>query len=155
MVLMLSKLLLGCLPNVWTDGSLVREQVTGVSSSGAHQSEDCWGGRRCGHVDRVRPEREVQSSSGFCSVFSWTSFQSVKRAETWCVILALQSADAVHLDVDNLGVVRHVGRLVGMDVVVPLLLSLSLMVIFFCLLRGCFIVEVLTRFGLPRSKVML
>ena len=28
-----------------------------------------------------------------------------------CVILALQSADAVHRSVDNLGVVRHVGRL--------------------------------------------
>ena len=29
----------------------------------------------------------------------------------WCVILALQSSGAVHLGVDNLGVVRHVGRL--------------------------------------------
>ena len=29
----------------------------------------------------------------------------------WRVILALQSSDAVHLGVDNLGVVRHVGRL--------------------------------------------
>ena len=29
----------------------------------------------------------------------------------WCVILALQSSSAVHLGVDNLGVVRHVGRL--------------------------------------------
>ena len=50
-------------PNVWTDGILVRDQVTGVSSSGAgffaHQSEDCWGGRRWSHVDRVRPERLV------------------------------------------------------------------------------------------------
>ena len=27
------------------------------------------------------------------------------------VILALHSADAVHIGVDNLGVVRHVGRL--------------------------------------------
>ena len=45
-------------PDVWTDGSLVQDQVTGVSSSGAgfyaHQSDDCWG-RRWGHVDRVRP----------------------------------------------------------------------------------------------------
>ena len=30
----------------------------------------------------------------------------------WCIILALQSSGAVHLGVDNLGVVRHVGRLV-------------------------------------------
>ena len=29
----------------------------------------------------------------------------------WGVILALQSSCAVHLEVDNLGVVRHVGRL--------------------------------------------
>ena len=37
-------------PNVWTDGSLVLDQVTGVSSSTAaifaHQSQDCWGGCR-------------------------------------------------------------------------------------------------------------
>ena len=46
-------------PNVWTDGSLVLDRVTGVSSSGsgffAHQSENCWSGRRRGHVDGVRP----------------------------------------------------------------------------------------------------
>ena len=29
----------------------------------------------------------------------------------WSVILALQSVDAVHLGVDNLGLVRHIGRL--------------------------------------------
>ena len=29
----------------------------------------------------------------------------------WCVILALLSSGAVHLGTDNLGVVRHVGRL--------------------------------------------
>ena len=29
----------------------------------------------------------------------------------WGVILALQSSDAVHLEVDNLGMVPHVGRL--------------------------------------------
>ena len=37
--------------------------------------------------------------------------QSVQRAEFWCVIPALQANDGVHLGVDNLGVVRHVGRL--------------------------------------------
>ena len=31
----------------------------------------------------------------------------------WSVILALQFSDAVHLGVDNLGVVRHVGRLLS------------------------------------------
>ena len=39
--------------------------------------------------------------------------QSVQRAELWGVILALQSSSAVHLRVDNLGVVRHVGRILA------------------------------------------
>ena len=37
--------------------------------------------------------------------------QSVQRDEFWSVILALQANDGVHLGVDDLGVVRHVGRL--------------------------------------------
>ena len=102
-------------PNVWSDGSLVLDQVTGVSSSGAgffaHQSENCWSGRRWGHVDRDRPESDVQSCRGFCSVPG--PLQTVQRAEMWCVILALQSSGAVQFGVDNLGVVRHVGRLLS------------------------------------------
>ena len=43
----------------------------------------------------------------FCSC----PLQSVQRAEFWSDILALQANDGVHLGVDNLGVVRHVGRL--------------------------------------------
>ena len=73
------------------------------------QSENCWSDRRWGHVDHVRPEGEVRSCRGFCSVPG--PLQSVQRAEMWSVILALQSSGAVHLGVDNLGVVRHVGRL--------------------------------------------
>ena len=61
-----------------------------------------------GHVDRVRPEGAVQSCRGFCSVPG--PLQSVQRAEMWGVILALLSSGAVHLGVDNLGVVRHVAR---------------------------------------------
>ena len=38
---------------------------------------------------------------------------SLFRAEMWGVILALQTSRAVHLGVDNLGVVRHVGRQLG------------------------------------------
>ena len=70
----------------------------------AHQPECCWGSRRWGHVDLVRPRAFLQ---GFCYVPG--PFQTVQRAELW--ILALQSSGAVHLGVDNLGVVRHVGRL--------------------------------------------
>ena len=46
---------------------------------------------------------------GFCSVLG--PVQSARRAEFWGVILALQANDVVHLGVDNLGVARHVGRL--------------------------------------------
>ena len=100
-------------PNVWIDGSLVLDQVTGVSSSGAgffaHQSVNFWIDRRWGHVDHVHPEGEFQFCKGFCFVPG--PLQSVHRAEMWGIILALQSFCAVHLGVDNLGVARHVGRL--------------------------------------------
>ena len=70
-------------PNVWSDGSLVLDQVTGVSSSGAgffaHQSVNLWDDRRWGHVDLVRPEGDVQSCRGFCSVPG--PLQSVQSAE--------------------------------------------------------------------------
>ena len=59
----------------------------------------------------VQLDHVVQSSGGFFSVPG--RLQSVQRAELWGVILALQSSDAVHIGVDNLGVVRHVGRLLN------------------------------------------
>ena len=102
-------------PDVWTDGSLVLDHLTGVSSSGsgffAQQAEHFWNGRRWGHVDGVRVDPDFASCRGFCSVPG--PLQSVQRAEMWGVILALQTSRAVHLHVDNLGVVRHVGRLLG------------------------------------------
>ena len=97
-------------PNVWTDGSLVLDRVTGVSSSGAgffaHQSGDLWDNRRWGHVDVVRLEGDLPCCRGFFS--GPGPLQSV---QLWGVILALQSSGAVHFGVDNLCVVRHVGRL--------------------------------------------
>ena len=115
MVLILMCLLLGCLTLLGSGPMEVLFWIRSLASLPlvrvffAHQSSDCWNGRRWGHVDRVRPEGEDQSCRGFCSVPG--PLQSVQRAEMWGVILALQSADAVHLGVDNLGVVRHVGRL--------------------------------------------
>ena len=77
-------------PNVWTDGSLVLYQVAGISSSGsgffAHQSENCWSGRRWGHVDGVRPD------DGFCLVVVFAPSLGLfgrSRAEMWGVTLAL------------------------------------------------------------------
>ena len=100
-------------PNVWTDGSLVLDKVAGVSSSGAgffaHQAALLWDVRTWGQVDRLQSVGDFPACRGFCSVPG--PYQSVQRAEMWGVILALQSSGAVHLGVDNLGVVRHVGRL--------------------------------------------
>ena len=100
-------------PNVWTDGSLVLDRITGVSSSGAgffaHQSVNFWDHRRWDHVDPVRSVGDFSSCHGFCSVPG--PLQSVQRAEMWGILLALQSSGADHLGVDNLGVVRHVGWL--------------------------------------------
>ena len=100
-------------PTVWSDGSMVLDSVTGVSAAGAgmfaHQSDFCWRDRKWGHVDCVQSVGVDHSCSAFVSVAG--PLQTVQRAELWGVILALQSADAVHIGVDNLGVVRHVGRL--------------------------------------------
>ena len=100
-------------PEVWSDGSVVLDSVTGVSAAGAgmlaHQSELCWRDRRWCHVDRVQSVGVDHSCRAFVSVPG--PLQTVQRAELWGVILALQSADAVHVGVDNLGVVRHFGRL--------------------------------------------
>ena len=74
-----------------------------------HQAEHFWRSRRWGHVDGVRINPDVASCTGFCSVPG--PLQSVQRAEMWGVIFALQTSRSVHLGVDNLGVVRHVGRL--------------------------------------------
>ena len=102
-------------PNVWSDGSLVLDSVTGVSAAGAgffsHSPEDCCRGSSWGHIDDTSLDGVQRSCRGFCSVPG--PLQSVQRADMWGVILALQSSSAVHLGVDNLGVVRHGGRLVA------------------------------------------
>ena len=51
----------------------------------------------------------VSACRGFLSVPGL--LQTVQRAELWGVVLALQAGDGIHLGVDNLGVVRHVGRI--------------------------------------------
>ena len=74
----------------------------------AHQDERFWRGCRWGHIDGVRSNLAQVHCRGFSSVPG--PLQTVQRAEMWGVVLALQTSRAVHL-VDNLGVVRHVDRL--------------------------------------------
>ena len=69
-----------------------------------------WASWRWGRWDDdVGDDAVVSACRGFCSVSG--PLQTVQRAELWGVILALQASDGVHLGVDNLGVVRHVGRI--------------------------------------------
>ena len=122
-------------PNVWSDGSLFLDQVTGVSSSDAgffaHQSENCWSGMSMVFV-QVEKFRLVEVSVlflGLCSQFRelkcgvpsqlcspLVRFTLVLTIWVWFVVLG-----------DFL-----------MVVLVPLLLSLSRMVICSCLFGGCF-----------------
>ena len=81
----------------------------------SHLPGRLWAGRRWGHLDDdVGGGRASRSCCGYCSVPG--PLQIVQRAEFCGVILALQAANAVHLGVDNLGVVRHVGRLLDGNV---------------------------------------
>ena len=105
-------------PDVWIDDSLVRDEVSGACSSGAgffaHLPGCLWADRRWGHLDDGGDcGGAPESCRGYCSVPG--PLQSAQRAEFWCVILALQSKGGVHLGVDNLRVVRHVGRLLDAD----------------------------------------
>ena len=96
-------------PDVWTDGGRIEDRLSTVSSSGAGfssgHSDRFWAGCTWWHVDSDdQGDRAVASCRGYCSVPG--PLQTVQRAEFWGVILA-----CVHLGVDNLNVVRHVGRL--------------------------------------------
>ena len=93
---------------------MVDDKVSGVSSAGAgcftfrvRRLWDCW---NWGHWDDDVGDGSVVSA---CRVFLSLPgpLQTVQRAELWSVILALQASDGIHLGVDNLGVVRHVGRI--------------------------------------------
>ena len=101
-------------PDVWTDGSRVEDRLSTVSSSGAGfssgHSSRFRAGRSWGHVD---DDDQVNQTVAYCRVYCSVPgpLQSVQRAELWGVILALQASCGVHLGVDNLNVVRHVGRL--------------------------------------------
>ena len=104
-------------PNVWTDGSLVADELAGTASAGAgvfaHVSGSCWFYRRWGHLELLPNDQQLGVER--CTLYSSLPgpLQSVQRAEMWGVILALQAAHAVHLGVDNLNVVRHVFRILA------------------------------------------
>ena len=78
-------------PDVWTDGSLVEDKVSGASSAGAgcftYRCSRLWADWRWGHLDEdVGEDAVVSACRGFCSVPG--PLQSVQRAEFLSVILA-------------------------------------------------------------------
>ena len=143
-------------PDVWTDGSLVDDKMSGVPLRGAgcftSRVRRLWASWKWGHWDDdVGDGSVVSACRGFCSVPG--PLQTVQRAELWGVMLALQASDGVHLGVDNSGVVRHVGRILdgwGSSCLCELLLDGDLLF----LLRGCFTLvgEILSVF--QRLRVM-
>ena len=142
-------------PDVWTDGSLVEDKVSGASSSGSGFSSflsgHLWAHRRWGHLDDgIGGDRAIGACRDFCSVSG--PLQTVQRAEFWVVFLALQAADGIHFGVDNLNVVRHVGRLLDGNVTSRPAELVERMAILLRLLVGCFGLEVWTLFGLLRCK---
>ena len=101
-------------PDVWTDGSFVRDELSGVGAGGcgvySSRSGAGWFHRRWGHLELLPPgDLGVERCVLFDSIRG--PLQSVQRAELWGIIVALQCSSAVDLGVDNLNVVRHVGCL--------------------------------------------
>ena len=77
-------------PDVWTDGSLVEDKVSGASFVGAGCStcrcSRLWADRMWGHLDEdVGEDAFVSACRGFCSVPG--PLQSVQRAEFWGVTI--------------------------------------------------------------------
>ena len=108
-------------PNVRTDGGLISDETSGaVSGVSARLCVDVLESRRWGYFDDLGPTLDGLAAScrGFCALPG--PLQTVQRAELWEVILALQAADAVHLGVDYLNVVRMlVGCLMAFRPPVP------------------------------------
>ena len=76
-------------PDVWTDGSFVRDELSGVGAGGcgvySSRSGAGWFHRRWGHLELLPPgDLGVERCVLFDSVRS--PLQSVQRAELWGVI---------------------------------------------------------------------
>ena len=95
-------------PNVWTDGSIVLDEVSGVGSTLVFLGV---GGVLVGGVISMILVLLVVWLNPV-EVFALCLFLfRLFREQSFVVILALQASTAVHLGVDNLNAVRHVARL--------------------------------------------
>ena len=97
-------------PDVWTDGSLVRDDRSGVCCGGsgvfAFASGSGWFYRSWEHLDLL--PLDLDSGSERARLYF-----SVPKGAALGVIAALQAARPIHLGVDNANVVGHVGRILA------------------------------------------
>ena len=104
-------------PNIWTDGS--REDFSSiggfeVAGAGVYlpSSELAFDGLSCGTAEENGDAR-LERCRAFVPVPC--VMQTVQRAEFWGAIVALQAYWPCHLVIDNLNVVRSIGRLLDFD----------------------------------------
>ena len=93
-------------PDVWTDGSFVVDELSGVGvgGCGVHslRSGAGWFGRRWRHLELLPPDGNLGVER--CVLFDSIRgpLQSVQRAELRGVSLAMQCSSAVHLGLTTL-----------------------------------------------------
>ena len=97
---------------VWTDGSLISDDLAGIAAARAGVFCSCfcscfWFRRWWRHLDLLPydPELGVERCSSYFSLPGL--LKTVQRAEMWEVILALQALAPVHLGVNSTKVVRQ------------------------------------------------
>ena len=104
-------------PDVWTDGSLIRDEVSGVCSGGAgifsFAFGSSWFRRSWRHLELLLPDPNIGSERSWVYFSVPRPLQTVQRAELWGVLVALQASRPVHLGVDNANVVGHVARMLA------------------------------------------
>ena len=104
-------------PGVWSDGSLVLDELSGVGVAGcgvhARASGAAWFGRRWGHLDFLPPlpDGAGEACRLYCSIPG--PLQTVQRAEIWRVLVALQGCVRMHVGVDDLNVVQHLSGIIA------------------------------------------
>ena len=111
-------------PCVWTDGSREQHTTAGFEVAGACvyllALEEAFRGAAWGTVEEYG-DAWLERCQAFMPVLG--PLQTVQRAEFWVAILALHAFCPGHLGIDNLNMVRSIGRLLdhgGFSTPIPL-----------------------------------
>ena len=103
-------------PDVWTDGSLVKDDVAGFCCGGAgvhaDSSGSTWGRRSWVQLELLPPGDNLQNERCRLFLSIHRPVQFVQRAELWGVVLVFQAAKPIHIGVDNANGVGHVGQII-------------------------------------------